>query len=534
MAAANGLGRSPGIHPYLAFDSMSQPRFVTPIAYRRAGGAARAGGSAYEPRETPFPLTLQRSAGDALWRHLRRAILRSVVLLVADVATLLALRAGLRAVRDGALLGPGLAAMLEDLVPRGTFAPRELLASILLGLLILRTYGAGDQRRDVPSVVIGTGLGTTLIFWARLWTERSLAAVDGAALTWFAIAAGLLLERFVVERVVRRVRRQSSAAARALLVGAGDQVQASRSRAPLSSAAEFRVVGFLDVDPYPAADALGGISDFARVVTEHRVDTVVLCGNFSEDLFVTLLLLADAAGCQVLSLPRFSTMRGFEPHLVWRRGVPLIQLTKQSLRLQHLLFKRALDLIGSLALLLLLLPLLAAIALAVKLSSPGPVFFGQERVGVGGRRFRIWKFRTMVVGADARRAALLEQSIYGDARLFKIPRDPRVTRVGAFLRRTSLDELPQLVNVLLGDMSLVGPRPPIPAEVDLYEEHHYTRFDMRPGITGPWQVNGRNRITDFEQVVQLEMQYLRGWTIWRDIEILLRTVPAVLRMDGAH
>jgi lipopolysaccharide/colanic/teichoic acid biosynthesis glycosyltransferase len=184
--------------------------------------------------------------------------------------------------------------------------------------------------------------------------------------------------------------------------------------------------------------------------------------------------------------------------------------------------------------LLVLSPLLALIAVAVRLSSSGPILFRQVRVGQGGRRFCIYKFRTMVRDAEAQRSAVAAQSIYGDLRLFKVKDDPRVTRVGKFLRRTSLDELPQLWNVLRGDMSLVGPRPPLPCEVELYEERHYTRFDMKPGITGPWQVSGRNRITDFDEVLQLEFGYLRQWSIWKDVEILVRTLPEVLRMKGAH
>ncbi|MGH7712878.1 MAG: sugar transferase, partial [Gemmatimonadaceae bacterium] len=129
---------------------------------------------------------------------------------------------------------------------------------------------------------------------------------------------------------------------------------------------------------------------------------------------------------------------------------------------------------------------------------------------------------------------LLERSIYSDRRLFKIPNDPRITKVGRWLRRTSLDELPQLVNVLKGEMSLVGPRPPLPCEVELYEAHHYARFDVKPGITGPWQVAGRNEVTDFERVVTLETEYIRSWSILKDLVILLRTIPAVLEMRGAH
>ena len=196
--------------------------------------------------------------------------------------------------------------------------------------------------------------------------------------------------------------------------------------------------------------------------------------------------------------------------------------------------KRTLDLTGATVGLVVLSPVFLVLALLVKLDSPGPVFFRQPRVGRGGRCFRIIKFRTMRLGADAQQAGLLAQNIYRDPRLFKIVRDPRVTRVGRWLRRISADELPQLWNVLRGEMSLVGPRPPLPSEVERYEAHNYARFDVKPGITGPWQVSGRNEITDFERVITLETEYIRGWSLARDLWILCRTVPAVLARRGAH
>jgi len=197
------------------------------------------------------------------------------------------------------------------------------------------------------------------------------------------------------------------------------------------------------------------------------------------------------------------------------------------------LFKRTFDL-GSALIGLAIngLPMIA-IAIWIKLDSPGPVFFRQERVGRGGRLFRIFKFRTMALGAEDRQEELLEQSIYPDRRLFKIVGDPRITRLGSWLRRTSLDELPQLFNVLRGEMSLVGPRPPVPSEVDLYEAHHYARFDVKPGITGPWQVAGRNEVTDFERIVALETAYIRNWSLLADLFLLIRTLPAVLNGRGA-
>jgi lipopolysaccharide/colanic/teichoic acid biosynthesis glycosyltransferase len=140
----------------------------------------------------------------------------------------------------------------------------------------------------------------------------------------------------------------------------------------------------------------------------------------------------------------------------------------------------------------------------------------------------------MVNGAEHRRDELLGRSVYSDPRLFKVHDDPRATRLGRWLRRSSLDELPQLVNVLRGEMSLVGPRPPLPSEVALYQEHHYARFGVTPGITGPWQVSGRNGVTDFERVIELETEYIRNWSFARDLWILLRTVPVVLGRRGAH
>lgn len=200
----------------------------------------------------------------------------------------------------------------------------------------------------------------------------------------------------------------------------------------------------------------------------------------------------------------------------------------------QLALKRTMDLVVASITLTVLAPFLAAIAIAIKLGSPGPVLFQQWRIGQAGRPFKIYKFRSMICGAESQVDRLRPVNIYPDARLFKVVDDPRITRFGRFLRRTSLDELPQLINVLRGDMSLVGPRPPTVSEVALYEAHHYGRFEVKPGITGPWQVSGRNRITRFEEVVALEAAYIRNWSLRADFKILLKTVPVVLRMHGAH
>lgn len=190
--------------------------------------------------------------------------------------------------------------------------------------------------------------------------------------------------------------------------------------------------------------------------------------------------------------------------------------------------KRVIDIAATGIGLLLISPLLVVIALAIKLESRGPVLFSQIRAGVGGKPFRMYKFRTMVANADQMKRQLQHLNESGDPRLFKIKNDPRITRVGRILRKTSLDELPQLLNVLRGDMSLVGPRPFFPDDLETYEPHHFERLHALPGITGLWQVSGRSDIMDFEEVVRLDAHYIRHWSLWLDFKILWKTIPAAL------
>jgi exopolysaccharide biosynthesis polyprenyl glycosylphosphotransferase len=195
--------------------------------------------------------------------------------------------------------------------------------------------------------------------------------------------------------------------------------------------------------------------------------------------------------------------------------------------------KRAFDIVGATLGLVVLAPVLLALAALIRLSSKGPAFFIQDRVGLGGRVFRFYKFRTMVCDAEQRKADLAHLNEMSGP-VFKIKRDPRITRLGAILRKTSLDELPQLWNVLKGDMSLVGPRPPLPAEVELYSVFQAQRLGVTPGLTGLWQVSGRNTIEDFETWVRLDLEYARRWTLWLDIKIVLKTVVVVLLARGAQ
>lgn len=193
--------------------------------------------------------------------------------------------------------------------------------------------------------------------------------------------------------------------------------------------------------------------------------------------------------------------------------------------------KRSVDLLGSLVGLVILAVIFLPIAIAIKLESPGPIFYSQERHGLHGTTFRIWKFRSMVSNADELKT-LVKNEVQGH--LFKNENDPRITRVGRFLRRTSLDEFPQFWNVLKGDMSLVGTRPPTPDEVAAYEVHHWHRLNVKPGITGQWQVNGRSSIKDFEEVVKLDLLYQELWNPLYDVQLLIRTVLHLLLRTDAY
>ena len=480
-----------------------------------------------------FPLRVHWRAEHALRRHMVRALVRTAVLVASDVAAFALLYWLTLGVRDGGWLGEQAAQLHRLLIPRGALPPVEFTAAALLGLAMFGTYRPSDRRRDPRALAAGTGLGLALVSWSRIWSDFSWYGVAGFALAFAVIAGQVIGQRALIELLVRWVRPVNTNAPRVLVVGTQAEARAAYANPAVNEPAEFQLIGYLDTALVPGRGALGGLADLGSVIERYRIETVVLYGHFEDELFGWLVRASDAAGCHVLCVPRAFTLPGYEPQLVWHSKEPLVQLTRPAIRGRHLALKRLTDVVAATLGLVLLAPLFAAIALAVKLTSRGPVFFRQERVGRGGKPFRMWKFRSMVRDAEAQHCALACDSVYADPRLFKLRHDPRVTRLGAFLRRSSLDELPQLWNVLAGDMSLVGPRPPLPTEVALYEDRHFTRLEMKPGMTGPWQVGGRNNITDFEEVVRLEESYMRHWSIWKDVTILFRTLPAVLRMDGA-
>jgi exopolysaccharide biosynthesis polyprenyl glycosylphosphotransferase len=268
------------------------------------------------------------------------------------------------------------------------------------------------------------------------------------------------------------------------------------------------------------------------LVAEHRVDIVVLTEEREGANVRQLLWDMEGAGAVVwlsIDVPELAAPRA-EYHPIER--LPIIEVEPADRSISRRRAKRAFDIVLSALALAILLPVILVVAILIKLDSPGPAFFRQSRIGRDGTAFGILKLRTMRVNAEEELADLLHRN-EGAGPLFKLKDDPRVTRVGAFLRRTSIDELPQLWNVLKGDMSLVGPRPPLPSEVAEYDGTSHRRLIVKPGMTGLWQVSGRSDLT-WEQGVRLDLFYVENWSVAGDIRILIQTVGVVLRPNGAY
>ncbi len=285
----------------------------------------------------------------------------------------------------------------------------------------------------------------------------------------------------------------------------------------------------------PELSHLGRLDDLVDILREQAVDRVIIAFSRAthEQLLESIRACRDRR-IAVDIVPRLFEFIGGAGALDQIGGLPLLSIGAPQLTHTSRVAKRALDIVGSGLALIVLSPLFALIALAIMLESPGPVLFRQRRAGRDRKTIRIFKFRSMYRDADLRKADYVADNSHGDGLMFKIKEDPRITGVGAVLRTLSLDELPQLFNVLRGDMSLVGPRPLIFAETaGLEQDWHERRLDLRPGMTGLWQISGRSNIP-FHEMVRFDYQYVAGWSLARDAEILLATLPAVLSRRGAY
>jgi exopolysaccharide biosynthesis polyprenyl glycosylphosphotransferase len=394
-----------------------------------------------------------------------------------------------------------------------------------------------DEVGDVFHALLTGSLGFLILsqalrvvggWWLYMPVEAALFC--GAALVLVPLVRGSI-RSWVFPRVMQRRRT--------LIVGTGAEARLVERKLRAHPEYGLEVVGFLagddDEDDEVPGRVLGSKDEIGRIIVKYDVQRVVLAGSVaSHEEMLDLIRELRNPELFISIVPRYSEIFTSHATLDDVEGMPVVTLPPTRLSRSSRFLKRAFDFTVSSLALTLLAPLLAVVAVAIRLDSPGPAIYRQPRRGRNGSTFEIAKFRTMYIGAEQRRADVLELNEV-DGPLFKIKqgRDPRVTRIGNFLRKTSIDELPQLWNVLRGQMSLVGPRPFVVYEADLITGWAEKRLDMTPGITGVWQVLGRNDIP-FDEMCKLDYLYVTNWSLWWDLKILAQTIPVVLMRRGAY
>ncbi len=450
------------------------------------------------------------------------------------------------------VVAAAVAASLRDGLP--VFRPTEDVvenvlpwAAALVGVWMLSLFIGGAYR--TRSTGVGTREYTTVLVWSLIAAGATASALyltayslsRGFYLLLFAVGIPLLIaERFVIRRAVNAARSRGHFQALLLIAGTTARIDGIAKVLHRERWLGYRIVGALPSDSGGAIETPSGIPvvgapDGALDAVQHTGAHAVLFaeGSFRRPTdFNEMARILEDHNAQMIVVPTLTDIAAERVAVRPVAGMPLVFVEEPRARRAVSWAKRAFDLAGSSVLILLSAPVMAAIAWAITLEDGGPVLFRQRRTGLKGEDFDCYKFRSMAVDAEQRLESL-RQANEGAGVLFKLKDDPRVTRVGAFIRRFSLDELPQFFNVWTGRMSLVGPRPALPSEVAQYEKHVLRRLDVRPGMTGLWQVSGRSDLS-WDETVRLDLYYVDNWSMLQDLNILFRTFGAVLRSRGAY
>ena len=429
-------------------------------------------------------------------------------------------------------------------IPPGLFAPTLYLFLPVAWLIVLWGHGAYDRRYlgigadEFKRVFRAAVTMAALVAFVAFTTVSNISR----AAVGIALASGLvylLIGRYMARRALVLARGRGRARNRMLLVGTLPEALEVYTAVTRSPGAGLMPIGIRLTEGYTNTRGLATPvplfigRDVMNLVRELGADTIAVCGSASNEPgeLRRLAWQLEGTGIDLVVAPQLTDIAGPRVHIRPVEGLPLLHVEEPTLAGLAWLFKNFMDRLMSALMLTIFLPLFLVISLAIKLSSPGPVFFRQSRVGREGKVFRVWKFRTMFTDAEERLAHLVEQN-ESDGMLFKIRNDPRITPVGRFLRASSLDELPQLINVFRGDMSLVGPRP-LPADDGDFLGDVRRRLLVRPGMTGLWQVSGRSELS-WDDAVRLDLYYVDNWSLAFDLLILWRTIGVVLARKGAY
>jgi exopolysaccharide biosynthesis polyprenyl glycosylphosphotransferase len=436
--------------------------------------------------------------------------------------------------------------------PTGLFPLAEYLKIYPLVLIIwsvlLFSYHSYHSHRTIPLTREAlTTIRVNVVGILLLATLAYLLPLRQLSRAWFVMfgvlsAVFLVAEKILLRVLARWVRSNGLNYRTVLIVGTGRRATDIARMISNHKYWGYKILGFVS-DGHRLSNGwaryriFGNVPDLKSILEKREIaepiDEIVFAVTRKKlDEMKQIFLMCEELGIRTRVAMNIFNNRVARMEVEELEGVPFLTFTTTPSNETQLALKRALDVCISLLLLALAMPVLVVAALAIRLTSPGSVVFKQKRIGLNGRMFTLYKFRTMIADAHARRDEVAHLNAMNGP-VFKAKSDPRVTPVGRWLRRFSLDELPQLWNVLKGDMSLVGPRPPIPEEVASYHRWHRRRLSMKPGLTCLWQVSGRNEIADFDRWMQLDLQYIDNWSPTLDLKILLRTIPAVLSGKGA-
>ncbi len=483
------------------------------------------------PQTADRPLeAAQERTGDPRRRARRRGEVLARMLVTGDMlAALLASAIVVAALGLTADLSPSLVFVLVN----GLTWP---LVAFSIGLYRSDQLSAwASAISEVPRVFVAV----MLVTWPLFAAASLLGLDDRVALTFLTVAATASLAGISRSIVRAGLHRAPELRQRTLILGSG--VVAGQLVKKLRDNGQFGLVpvGMVDDEVHdvgtPDLPWLGRFDDLDKIIETQQIDRVIIAfSRASHEQLLESIRACRDSGVAIDVVPRlFEFLDGVQA-LDQVGGLPVLSIGAAHLSSISMAAKRGLDLVGAILIIAAFSPLMIAIAIAIKLESRGPIFFRQPRAGRRRTSFQLIKFRSMYVDAEKRKQECEELNEAGDGVMFKIRDDPRVTRVGRFIRRFSLDELPQLFNVVTGEMSLVGPRPLIFPETDaLDEEWHLRRLELRPGLTGPWQIYGRSQ-SPFQEMVRFDYQYVAGWSLARDIEILFATLPAVVSGRGAY
>jgi exopolysaccharide biosynthesis polyprenyl glycosylphosphotransferase len=499
----------------------SGPRLAAANALRR-----RQLGRSHPDRRRHDPIARAEQAvreGKSPPAVIRRDTLYRRMLGVADV-----LSAGLAVILAVTVIG-------DDQLSLAAFVP------VLLIVVVGKVMGLYDRDEhllhkttldEAPRLFNVATLYTLLIVVAEPLLVGGNLGRDQIAGLWGLLLLALLMGRALSRYIVRAV----TAPERVLVIGELSGAERARQKLETSHSIHATIVGRVPLQTQApsvngSVPVLGNLEELRHVLVEHDIHRAIVApGTSDSDEILDVIRLAKSLGVKVSVLPRLFEVVGSSVEFDDIEGILLLGVRSYGLTKSSRILKRSVDVVGSTLGLVLLGPVLLAIALAVKLTSSGPVLFRQERIGREGREFEMLKFRTMVEDADRKKSELI--SLNEADGLFKIADDPRLTPIGRFLRRAFLDEIPQLANVLRGEMSLVGPRPLVPDEDRRIEGWQRRRLTLSPGMTGPWQVFGGSQRIPLREMVKIDYMYAANWSLWLDVQILLRTFPSVVKQRG--